>query len=226
MQASQVVSSVKEWRWTPCVAIILASLLYVALALAIVPSSVDTGPADAANRNAQSPPLESPALGHSMADEEPEDSKAPAATSVTAMPAMPAVRTALPPPLEPERVVRAMPYRRGFSPPLPRAEPPVVTPPPIAIPTAPPVPPPAPEQPVPPPGAMAGATAPAPSPQGEEEEQTGAAEDQAEQTAGQPAPGPMNAQNSPSVRAAAAARSAAALLLRGRRNINQPDSGE
>jgi hypothetical protein len=218
MQAPQVLSSVKDWRWTPCAAIILASLLYVALALAVVPTSVDQDPSDGAANAA--PLLEVPAFDHATAAE-PQDFDEPVAG------AMPTIAAAPPPPMAPPQFAGPTSTRRGFSPPLPRAEVPMIAPSPVMIPTAPPPvnpePVPLPEQQPPPPEVMEQAVAP-PEPVATDGQPDPG---QIEPQAGEQMPAPLHdSNNSPSVRAAAAARSAAALMLRGRRNVELPEPAE
>jgi hypothetical protein len=138
MKGVNLLLAVARWRWTPFFAIVAGTLLYVLLVVALVPARIgDTPP----------PRFRAPLAG----TESDTAARTLAATQMsrpdlsdTAQQAMPGPAVAPPPtPPAPEDVSRF-----GFSPPLPRAEPPAAAPP-----APPPViqpPPPPPPQPPPP----------------------------------------------------------------------------
>lgn len=130
MRAPQIVRDFFAWRWAPCVALTAGSLVYVGLAVLLIPSQIDGGSrsSELATAFDRSTALPSTAFGASVAQ-----------NSIAA------------PPTAHEPVRRVTPQntandpmgapRRGFSPPIeqPEAPPPPPPPPPAAMPTPQPV---------------------------------------------------------------------------------------
>src|SRR5688572_2392746 len=136
MRVLQILSDFVRWRWAPVVGLVGASLFYVLLAILLIPSQVG-----AQEPEEEPSALESPEQSSDRANDTPDTDAQTAAPS-------PVKHIERSSPLTPQ----VAPKRRGFSPPLERAEPAPAPPPP---PQAPPAPAPAPEaQPVPAPAPM------------------------------------------------------------------------
>jgi hypothetical protein len=146
-------SDLVGWRWAPAVGLSVASLLYVLVVVALVPEEIGVPMTNARFSQKRAPA------------EAPEAPTYPTSNPDTEMQPMPP-----PAPVQPAGAVDF--GRRGFSPPLERAEPPpapVVPPPPMVPPAVAVAPPPAPEHALaaaaaaPPPDAPPEAAPPAPS---------------------------------------------------------------
>jgi len=165
MRVPQLLSDFVAWRWAPCVALTSASLVYVALAVALVPGQLDTG----------KPPAQSSSMADAAQHMATLNSRSIGATVARAAPQFgagvqdmlnPSIAAPAPSPQPPPEV------RRGFSPPLERVDAPPPPPPPPPMNVPPPMPPPAmtappqeappPPAPVPPPPGMTDEQPPAP----------------------------------------------------------------
>lgn len=145
----QILSDFIRWRWAPFIGLVGASLFYVLFAILFIPSNVGASEPEAD----EDPGVDTPESTSERGDQNSE-------TDAQTAPPSPVKH------IERSSPVHApAPKRRGFSPPLERAEP--VPPPP----PAPPPPPPAVAEQVPPPPQAP----PAPDPAAEEQQRIGAA---------------------------------------------------
>jgi hypothetical protein len=160
MRSLRIWTDIVEWRWTPTVGLALGAVSYVSLALLIIPDRIGDDERNASRvgtfqalRNRTSAFAAS--IAPSLTDSEP-----PRAESGAEPAPSPPTPAAQPHPTDESNFPR-----RGFSPPLERAEPPPPPPPPTPTPTPEPVvvPPPAPPPPEPPAAAPA-SPQPEPSP--------------------------------------------------------------
>src|SRR5690349_14500844 len=125
MRALRIWTGIVEWRWTPAVGLALGALIYVSLALLVIPDRIGNDESKTSGslgtfqalRNRTSAFAAS--IAPSLTDEDSSRSEPPAAT-ITAPPS--------PPPAA--AVNEANFPRRGFTPPLERVEPPPPPPPP------------------------------------------------------------------------------------------------
>ncbi len=145
----QILSDFIRWRWAPFVGLVGASLFYVLFAILLIPSNVGASE----NEEEEAPAVDAPESASDRGDERSETDAQTAAPSPVKH-----IERSSPLPAAPA------PKRRGFSPPLERAEP---APPP---PPTPPPPPAAVVEQVPPPQAP-----PAPDPAAGEQQRIGAA---------------------------------------------------
>jgi hypothetical protein len=127
MRAVKLFKDIVEWRWTPCVAIIGSSLLYVLIAIIVVPSEI-----------ASTPPGKEAAAGRAVTVPEGMEPN----NAFTGSPRRPTAPPVVPPPPAPEAPPAMAP------PPPPPPEPP---PPPAEEPAREEPPPPPPAPPPPPP---------------------------------------------------------------------------
>jgi hypothetical protein len=141
MRALKWFRDLLEWRWAPFVALVGAALLYVLLMVLLIPSEIGSGPGATAA-----------SLGSRFGTSSELQGVGPDTLS-TAAPAVDSHAPEPPPTHIAPQAPPITPQRRGFSPPLPRAEP--AEPPPSIPPPLPPpanvVLPPAPEATEPPP---------------------------------------------------------------------------
>ncbi|HWA74114.1 MAG TPA: hypothetical protein VG937_17345 [Polyangiaceae bacterium] len=156
MRSLRIWTDIVEWRWTPTVGLALGAVSYVSLALLIIPDRIGDDERNASRvgtfqalRNRTSAFAAS--IAPSLTDSEP-----PRAESGAEPAPSPPTPAAQPHPTDESNFPR-----RGFSPPLERAEPPPPTPTPTPEPVV--VPPPAPPPPEPPAAAPA-SPQPEPSP--------------------------------------------------------------
>jgi hypothetical protein len=157
MRSLRIWTDIAEWRWTPAVGLALGAVSYVSLALLIIPDRIGDEERNASRvgtfqalRNRTSAFAAS--IAPSLTDTEPPRAD-PAAEQAPSQPT---------PPPPTHAIDEANFPRRGFSPPLERAEPPPPPPPPPA-PPEPVVVPPVAEPPVAAPPAAAPPSEPAPS---------------------------------------------------------------